>query len=71
MLGAFCAVIPGYLVTEGLRRVGASVGVILGAVGPVATIVLEFFILGEYLKLVQALGAGLVIFGVVIIGRGK
>ena len=71
MLGVFCTVIPGYMVTEGIRRIGASDAAILGAVGPVATIVLEFFILGEYLNLVQALGAGLVIFGVVIIGRGK
>lgn len=71
ILGVFCTVIPGYMVTEGIRRIGANDAAILGAVGPVATIVLEFFILGEYLNLVQALGAGLVIFGVVIIGRSK
>ncbi|TXF91158.1 EamA family transporter [Neolewinella aurantiaca] len=71
ILAIFCTVIPGYMVTEGIRRIGANDAAILGAVGPVATIVLEFFILGEHLNLVQALGAGLVILGVVIIGRSK
>jgi len=71
ILAVFCTVIPGYMVTEGIRRIGANDAAILGAVGPVATIVLEFFILGEHLNLVQALGAALVIFGVVVIGRSK
>jgi drug/metabolite transporter (DMT)-like permease len=71
VLAVFCTVIPGYMVTEGIRRIGASDAAILGAVGPVATIVLEYFVLAEYLNLVQGLGAALVIFGVVLIGRSK
>lgn len=70
-LAVFCTVIPGYMVTEGIRRIGANDAAILGAVGPVATIVLEYLVLGEYLNLVQGLGAVLIIFGVVLIGRGK
>ena len=70
-LAVFCTVIPGYMVTEGIRRIGANDAAILGAIGPVATIVLEFFILGEHLNLVQGLGAALVIAGVVVIGRSK
>ncbi len=71
VLAIFCTVIPGYMVTEGIRLIGANDAAILGAVGPVATIVLEFLVLGEYLNLVQALGAVLVIFGVVLIGRSR
>ena len=71
VLAVFCTVIPSYLVTEGVRRIGANDAAILGAIGPVATIVLEYFILGESLNLVQGLGAALVIVGVVIIGRSK
>lgn len=71
ILAIFCTVIPGYMVTEGIRRIGANDAAILGAVGPVATIVLEYFILSEHLNLVQGLGAALVILGVVIIGRSK
>jgi drug/metabolite transporter (DMT)-like permease len=71
VLAIFSTVIPGYMVTEGIRRIGASNAAILGAVGPVATIVLEYFVLGEYLNLVQGLGALLIIAGVVLIGRSK
>ncbi|MEL7161334.1 MAG: DMT family transporter, partial [Bacteroidota bacterium] len=71
MLAVFCTVIPSYLVTEGIRRIGPGDAAILGAVGPVATIVLEYFILGEHLNLLQGAGAALVICGVVLIGRSK
>jgi len=71
IMALFCTVIPGYMVTEGIRRIGASDAAILGAVGPVATIVLEYFVLGEYLNVLQGLGAALVIFGVVLIGRSR
>ncbi|MEO0734893.1 MAG: DMT family transporter [Bacteroidota bacterium] len=71
VLAIFCTVIPSYLVTEGIRRIGPGDAAILGAVGPVATIVLEYFVLGEQLNLVQGIGAVLVICGVVLIGRSK
>ena len=71
ILAVFCTVIPSYLYTEGVRRIGANDAAILGAIGPVATIVLEYFVLHEALNLVQGLGAVLVITGVVIIGRSK
>jgi len=71
VMAVFCTVIPDYMVTEGIRRIGASDAAILGAVGPVATILLEYFVLGEYLNVVQGVGAALVIFGVVLIGRSK
>lgn len=70
-LAILCTVLPTYMVTEGIRRIGAGDAAILGATGPVATIVLEYFILGEHLNWVQAMGAALVIVGVVLIGRNK
>lgn len=70
-LAIFCTVIPGYMVTAGIQRIGANDAAILGAVGPVATIVLEYAVLGEYLNLVQGLGAVLIIGGVILIGRSK
>lgn len=71
VMAVFCTVIPGYMVTEGIRRIGANDAAILGAVGPVFTILLEYFVLGEYLNLVQGIGAALVIGGVIMIGRSK
>ena len=67
----FCTVIPSYLVTAGIQRLGAGDAAIIGAVGPVATIVLEYFVLGEHLNAAQGVGAALIIAGVVLIGRSK
>ncbi|MEL6357548.1 MAG: DMT family transporter [Bacteroidota bacterium] len=64
-------VIPVYMITEGIKRIGAGNAAILGAVGPVATIVLEYLVLGESLDVIQWFGAILIIGGVVIIGRSK
>lgn len=70
-LAIFCTVVPTYLLAEGFRRVGASDTAILGAVGPLATVVLEYYVLGESINVVQGLGAVLVVGGVVMIGRAK
>lgn len=64
-------VIPSYLVTEGIKRIGAGNAAILGAIGPVATIILEYLVLDESLDGMQWVGAGLIILGVIIIGRSK
>jgi len=71
LMAIFCTVIPSYLVTEGIRRIGPGDAAIIGAVGPVATIILEYLILDESLNFVQGLGAAFVIVGVVLIGRSK
>lgn len=70
-IALIATVLPSYLVTEGIRRIGAGNAAILGAIGPVATILLEYFVLGETLDGPQWAGAILVIFGVVIIGRSR
>ncbi|MCP9235136.1 DMT family transporter [Lewinella sp. JB7] len=71
VMAVFCTVIPSYLVTEGVRRLGAGDAAIIGAVGPVATIVLEYVVLHEHMNVLQGIGAGFIIAGVVIIGRSK
>ncbi|WP_116124293.1 DMT family transporter [Lewinella sp. IMCC34183] len=71
LMAVACTVIPSYLVTEGVKRLGAGDAAIVGAVGPVATIVLEYYLLGEHINLLQGAGAALIIGGVVVIGRSK
>lgn len=70
-IAIIATVIPAYLVTEGIKRIGAGDAAILGAIGPVATIILEYLVLDETLGGRQWAGAVLVIFGVIIIGRNK
>ncbi|THH41384.1 DMT family transporter [Neolewinella litorea] len=70
-MAVFCTVIPSYLVTEGVKRLGAGDAAIVGAVGPMATILLEYLLLQEHINLLQGVGAVFIISGVVVIGRSK
>lgn len=70
-MAVFCTVVPSYLVTEGVKRLGAGDAAIIGAVGPVATIILEYYLLNEHINLLQGIGAALIIVGVIVIGRSR
>ena len=66
-LGTVATVLPILLVAEALRRLGATQVALLSSVGPVVTITLAWLLLGESISLLQSLGAGLVIAGVVLV----
>lgn len=70
-IAIIATVLPSYATTEGIRRIGAGNAAILGAVGPLATILLEYVVLNESLDGMQWIGGGLIVIGVVIIGRSK
>jgi drug/metabolite transporter (DMT)-like permease len=67
LMAAVSTVLPIILTSEGIRRIGASHASIIGAVGPVATIVLGAAFLEEEITAIQVLGAMLVLSGVVAI----
>lgn len=60
-------VIPGFLIAEALRRIGANKVAIIGALGPVTAIFLGYVGLDEIMTPLQVAGAGLVLVGVVAI----
>jgi drug/metabolite transporter (DMT)-like permease len=60
-------VIPTFLVSEGIRRIGSGNAAIIGSVGPMITIVLAYVWLGETVGLLQLLGTLLVLAGVLLI----
>jgi drug/metabolite transporter (DMT)-like permease len=60
-------VIPGFMVAEALRRIGANKVAIIGALGPVTAIVLGYLGLDEVMTPLQILGACFVLVGVVVI----
>jgi len=64
-------VIPSYLVTEGIRRIGSDNAAIVGSVGPVSTILLAYIFLNEPVTGPQIAGTVLILFGVLLISRGK
>ncbi len=70
-IAIIATVLPSYATNEGIRRIGAGNAAILGAIGPVTTILLEYWVLGESLDGLQWIGGLLVILGVVLIGSQK
>lgn len=62
-------VIPSYLVTEGIKRVGSGNASIIGSVGPVSTIIQANIFLHEPIFALQVAGTLLVLTGVLLIGR--
>lgn len=64
-------VVPAFLMTEGIRRIGAATGSIISSAGPVATLVLAYLFLGESLAPLQVCGALLVMAGITIVSLKK
>lgn len=62
-------VIPVFLISEGIRRLGASNVSIIASVGPVATIVLANIFLDEPILLIQLVGTALVLTGVWLVSK--
>jgi len=63
-------VIPVFLTAEALRRIGANPVAIVGALGPVSTILLGWVGLEETMTLLQIVGVALVLAGVLAVSLG-
>ena len=62
-----CTVLPVFVTSEALRRIGANRVAIIGAAGPVTTIFLGWLGLEESMTLLQFAGAALVLAGVLLV----
>ena len=62
-----CTVLPVFVTSEALRRIGANHVAIIGAVGPVTTIFLGWLGLEESMTVLQIIGAALVLTGVSLV----
>lgn len=71
LLAFVCTVIPSFMITEAISRVGATRTSILGAAGPVFTIILAVFIIDEPFSMKHALGVALVLIGVACVSLKK
>lgn len=71
LMAMVATVLPAFLVSEGIRLVGASNAAILGSVGPISTIILASIFLDERLGWWQFLGTVLVIGGVMLIALNR
>src|SRR5690606_13103234 len=69
--GIVATVIPAFLLTAGIARLGAGRASLIGTVGPVSTIALAYIFLDEPLTLLQVVGSALVLLGVVVVSRDR
>ncbi len=67
IMAVMATVIPSFLISEGIKRIGASNTAIVGGIGPVSTLILAYLYLGETINIYQVGGTMLVMIGVVII----
>lgn len=71
MLALVCTVLPTFLTSAGIQRIGASTTAIVSSVGPVATIGLGATFLGETITGLELVGAALVLGGVLLVSAAK
>jgi drug/metabolite transporter (DMT)-like permease len=67
LLVTACTVMPVFLVAEALKRIGANHFALIGALGPVTTVLADFFLMEGALSPVQIVGGTLVISGVLLV----
>ena len=67
LLATACTVLPVFLVAESLKRIGANQFALIGALGPVTTVLADFALLKGALAPLQLVGGALVIAGVLLV----
>lgn len=67
----FCTVLPVVLTMVAVERIGAVTTSQAGMVGPVSTLLLGAWILGEPVTVIQLAGTGLVLAGIYMLSRKK
>ena len=71
IIAFFCTVLPSFMLSAGVQRVGASTAGVVGSLGPIATLILGALLLGEQVSNLQLVGFAVVIGGVMILSRFK
>ena len=68
-MAVFATVVPVFAQSAAIRRIGAGRSALLGMLGPLLTIALGWWVLGEAMSLAQLAGAGLVVAGILVVTR--
>lgn len=67
LLAIFGTVLPSFMISQGLKRIGSNNVAIISGIGPVSTILQAHFILGEKIFVAQIFGTVLVVAGVLLL----
>ncbi|OQP40857.1 hypothetical protein A4H97_14710 [Niastella yeongjuensis] len=68
LLATLATVLPTFMMSTGMKKIGSNNVAIISAVGPVSTIIQAHFILDEKIFTAQIVGTVLVVIGVILIG---
>jgi drug/metabolite transporter (DMT)-like permease len=68
-LALIATVIPSFLISGGMKRIGSNDLAIITSIGPVSTLIQARWILGEPFSIEQVLGTILVIIGVLLVKK--
>lgn len=69
LMAIFSTVIPSYLVTAAINRIGSDNSAIVSSAGPVSTMILAYIFLSEDITIWQISGTVFILIGVLIIGK--
>lgn len=67
-LAIIATVLPSFMMSNGMKKIGSNNVSIITSIGPVSTIIQAHFFLGEKIIIPQVIGTALVIIGVLLIG---
>jgi len=63
-MAIFATVLPTFMMSEGIKRIGAGNTAIFGGIGPISAIFLAAIFLDEHFSFLQYVGSGLVLYAV-------
>jgi drug/metabolite transporter (DMT)-like permease len=66
-MAIFSTVLPVFLLSYAIRRIGSGNASLIGSIGPVSTIYLAYVFLDESISLLKIAGSSLVLIGVIIV----
>lgn len=67
LMAIIATVIPSYLISEAIKRIGSNNSAIVSSIGPVSTILQAYFFLGEPISVLQFVGTLFILAGVLLI----
>ena len=67
-LAIIATVVPSFLMSNGMKKIGSNNVSIITSIGPVSTIIQAYIFLGEKITILQIAGTFLVMCGVILIG---
>lgn len=66
-MAVISTVIPSYLVSISIKRLGANTTAIIASIGPVSTILQAYWLLGEPVSAMEIAGTGFILVGILLI----